>query len=170
MSVMATQITGVLMVYLTVCSGADQRKHQSSAPLAFVRGSHPQCTTRRGCRRPGVKPLSEPMQEYFNRTPGNKHQWNFNRNQYIFIQEYAFEDVCEMAPILSRLIVAQLTIIVSIGSANYYESDGYRQFKPARYYGDVIMSVMASQITSLTIAYSTVFQAQIKENIKAPGQ
>ena len=27
-------------VYWTVCSGADQRKHQSSASLAFVRGIH----------------------------------------------------------------------------------------------------------------------------------
>ena len=30
------------------------------------------------------------------------------------------------------------------------------------------MGTMASQITSLTIVYSTVIQAQIKENIKAP--
>ena len=30
------------------------------------------------------------------------------------------------------------------------------------------MSAMASQKTSLTIVYSTVIQAQIKENIKAP--
>ena len=30
------------------------------------------------------------------------------------------------------------------------------------------MSAMASHITSLTIVYSTVIQAQIKENIKAP--
>ena len=30
------------------------------------------------------------------------------------------------------------------------------------------MSVMASQITSLTIVYSTFIQAQIKENIKVP--
>ena len=37
MSVMASQITCVSIVYLTVCSGADQRKHQSSASLAFVR-------------------------------------------------------------------------------------------------------------------------------------
>ena len=36
MSAMAYQITGVLIVYSTVCS--DQRKHQSSASLAFVRG------------------------------------------------------------------------------------------------------------------------------------
>ena len=38
MSAMASQITGVLIVYSTVCSGADQRKHQSSASVAFVRG------------------------------------------------------------------------------------------------------------------------------------
>ena len=30
------------------------------------------------------------------------------------------------------------------------------------------MGTMSSQITSLTIVYSTVIQAQIKENIKAP--
>ena len=36
----ASQITSVSTVYSTVCSGADQRKHQSLAPLAFVRGIH----------------------------------------------------------------------------------------------------------------------------------
>ena len=40
MSVMASQITSVSLVYLAVCSGSDQRKHQSSASLAFVRGIH----------------------------------------------------------------------------------------------------------------------------------
>ena len=34
MSAMASQITGVSFVYSTVDSGADQRKHQSSASLA----------------------------------------------------------------------------------------------------------------------------------------
>ena len=38
MSAMASQITSVSIVYLTVYSGADQRKHQSSASLAIVRG------------------------------------------------------------------------------------------------------------------------------------
>ena len=38
MSAMASQITGVLSADSTVCSGANQRKHQSSASLAFVRG------------------------------------------------------------------------------------------------------------------------------------
>ena len=37
---MASQITGLTIVYSTVYSGTDQRKHQSSASLAFVRGIH----------------------------------------------------------------------------------------------------------------------------------
>ena len=40
MSVMASRITGLTIVYSSVYSGADQRKHQSSASLAFVRGIH----------------------------------------------------------------------------------------------------------------------------------
>ena len=36
-SAMTSQITSVSIVYSNICSGADQRKHQSSAPLAFVR-------------------------------------------------------------------------------------------------------------------------------------
>ena len=35
---MASQITSLTIVYSTACSGADQRKHQSSASLAFVQG------------------------------------------------------------------------------------------------------------------------------------
>ena len=40
MSTMASQITSLAIVYSTVYSGADQRKHQSSVSLAFVRGIH----------------------------------------------------------------------------------------------------------------------------------
>ena len=40
MSMMASQITSFLIVCSTVCSGTDQRKHQSSASLAFVWGIH----------------------------------------------------------------------------------------------------------------------------------
>ena len=38
MSTMASQNTSLTIVYSTIYSGADQRKHQSSASLAFVRG------------------------------------------------------------------------------------------------------------------------------------
>ena len=40
MDSMASQITSLTIVYSAVYSGADQRKHQSSASLAFVRGIH----------------------------------------------------------------------------------------------------------------------------------
>ena len=40
MTTMASQITSITVVYSRVYSDADQRKHQSSAPLAFVWGTH----------------------------------------------------------------------------------------------------------------------------------
>ena len=40
MSVEASQITSLTIVYSALYSGADQRKHQSSASLAFVLGIH----------------------------------------------------------------------------------------------------------------------------------
>ena len=40
MGAMVYQITNPTIVYSTVYSGADQRKHQSSASLPFVRGIH----------------------------------------------------------------------------------------------------------------------------------
>ena len=52
MGAMTSQITGGLTVCSTVCSGADQRKHQSSASLAFVTGIH---------RWPEVSPHKGPI-------------------------------------------------------------------------------------------------------------
>ena len=40
MTAMTSQITSLTIVYSIFCSDADQRKHQSSASLAFVRGIH----------------------------------------------------------------------------------------------------------------------------------
>ena len=40
MATIAPQITSLTVVYSIVYLGADQRKHQSSASLAFVRGIH----------------------------------------------------------------------------------------------------------------------------------
>ena len=37
---MASLITSITIVYSTVYSGVDHRKHQSSASLVFVRGIH----------------------------------------------------------------------------------------------------------------------------------
>ena len=52
MTTMASQITSLTVVYLTVYSDADQRKHQSSASLTFVRGIH---------RGPVNSPHKEPV-------------------------------------------------------------------------------------------------------------
>ena len=40
MGAMASETTSLTIVYSTVFSGTDQRKHQSSASLAFLRGIH----------------------------------------------------------------------------------------------------------------------------------
>ena len=47
MGAVASQITSLTIVYSTVDSDADQRKHQSSASLAFVRGNHKWPVTRK---------------------------------------------------------------------------------------------------------------------------
>ena len=52
MNTIASLITSLTIVYLTVDSGTDQRKHQSSASLAFVRGIH---------RRPVNSPHKGPV-------------------------------------------------------------------------------------------------------------
>ena len=41
MGAIASQTTSLMIVYSIVCADADQRKHQSSASLAFVRGIIP---------------------------------------------------------------------------------------------------------------------------------
>ena len=56
MGAMASQITSLTIVYSTVYSGADQRKLQSSASLAFVRGIH-----RRPVKSPHKWPVTQKM-------------------------------------------------------------------------------------------------------------
>ena len=56
MNTIASQITSLTIVYLTVNSGTDQTKHQSSASLAFVRGIH-----RRPVNSPHKGPVTRKM-------------------------------------------------------------------------------------------------------------
>ena len=56
MGSMAFQITSLAIVYSAVYLGADQRKHQSSASLAFVKGIH-----RRSVNSPHKGPLTRKM-------------------------------------------------------------------------------------------------------------
>ena len=56
MTTMASQITSLTIVYSTVYSDADQRKHESSASLAFVWGIH-----RRPVNSPHKRPVTRKM-------------------------------------------------------------------------------------------------------------
>ena len=56
MDTIASQITSLIIVYSTVYSGADQRKHQSSASLDFVWGIH-----RRPVNSPHKWPVTQKM-------------------------------------------------------------------------------------------------------------
>ena len=59
MGSMASQITSLNIVYLAVYSGADQRKLQSSASLAFVWGIH-----RRPVNSPHKWPVARKMSPF----------------------------------------------------------------------------------------------------------
>ena len=76
MAANASQITSLAIVYSTVYSDADQRKHQSFTLLAFVRGIH-------------RWPVNSP------------HKWPVTRKMFPF-DDVIMESVCQMAPILYR--------------------------------------------------------------------
>ena len=60
------------------------------------------------------------------------------------------------------------TLSITLMGANLSEIVIEVQQASVKHYNDVIMSPLASPITSLTIVYSIVIQAQIEEKIKAP--
>ena len=88
MGMIASQITSLTIVYTTVYSGADQRKHQSSASLAFVQGIH-----RRPVNFPHKWPVTRKMFPFddviVNTSRPNNIGWvgsNFNENSpYMYV-------------------------------------------------------------------------------------
>ena len=76
MTMLASQITSLMVVYSIVYSGVNQRKHQSSASLAFVREIH--------------------------RGPGNfPHKWLVTRKMFLFddvIMEWASRLIHKQTP------------------------------------------------------------------------
>ena len=70
MGAMTPQITGVSIVYSTVCSGAYQRKHQSSASLAFERGIH-----RSSVNSPHKGPVTENVSIWWRHHDGIASAW-----------------------------------------------------------------------------------------------
>ena len=142
MGAMASQITSLTIVYSTVYSDADQRKHQGSASLAFVWGR-----------------------------PVNSHKWPVTRKMFPFddvIMSY-LDNSCIINHIYCFRWFACSNINSGISEAAA-EIRHWLLITPSGvcHYNDVIMGAMASQITSLTIVTQPFIQTQIKENIKAP--
>ena len=126
MGTIASQITSLAIVFSTVYLDADQRKHQGSASLAFVRGIH---------RRPVNSP----------------HKWPVTRKMF------PFDDVIMF---LTR-IIQYIWDTVDTPSTNLEPRENsfgaLAKCSETPHYTDVIMGAIASQITSLTIVYSTVY-------------
>ena len=89
MSAVASQITGVSIVCSTVGSGANQRKHQSSASLAFVRGIH-----RWPLNSPHKRPLTRKM---FSFDDAIMHRMNPPHSDLIYTTKKAQQNHTQLA-------------------------------------------------------------------------
>ena len=118
MSARASQITSLSIVYSTVYSGADQRKHQSSASLAFVRGIH-----RWSVHSPHKRQVTWIIVSIW---------WHHHASFFSYR-------------------------VASLPSQCLYVYPIGRLWNVAIHYDDVIMTMLASQITSLTVVYSIVY-------------
>ena len=95
MIVIASQITTFTIVFSTVYSDADQRKHQSSASLAFVQGIH------RG-------PVNSP------------HKWPVTRKMFPFGDVIMLSCVFMQASFFTNLILISLCMLLE--SLDYWSA------------------------------------------------
>ena len=146
------------------CASVTWRRHQMetfSALLAICAGNSPvlwwlETPVRplwRHCNETGLRwwrlAVSSPTHPnhcwgFVNCTLKDKYQWDLKQSRIIFIRANAFDNV-KMAAIWSW----PPCVLVSHEDGNPWE--------PFTHYNDVILGAMASQITSLTIVYSTVY-------------
>ena len=84
MDSIASQITSLTIVYSAVYSAADQRKHQSSASLAFVRGIHrgPVNSPHKGPVTRKMFPFDDVIMKLYTGT-GYTHTWLYKRCESI---------------------------------------------------------------------------------------
>ena len=134
MGAIASQITSLTIVYSTVYSDVDQRKHQSSASLAFVRGIQ-------------WGPMNSPQQWPVRRKTFPFHdvimwpQWGKTPNTSPVVMGPPFKS--------SIKAVSQ----IGLGLFDWVQSN--HATAPEHYIG-VITSAMASQITGVYIVCSIV--------------
>ena len=93
MGAIASQITSLTIVYSTIYSDTDQRKHQSSASLAFVLGIH-----RGPMNSPHKWPVTRKMFPFddvimFKRFLWENNRWVLHAIKYYKIQPYRSPDI-----------------------------------------------------------------------------
>ena len=137
MSAMASQIASLTIVYLTVYSGANQRKHQSSASLAFVRGIHrwPVNSSHKGPVTRKVFPFDDVIMSSAN------HGWpNDGYSQqtiYCFISYPLW-----LGPLVSTFVTFPnflLIIITKVSTSNYCKiwiMNSHKAFEKSFYFFD----------------------------------
>ena len=92
MGSMAPQIASLTVVYSAVYSGADQRKHQSSASLAFVRGIH-----RGPVNSPHKWPVTRKMFPFDDVIMGTPSGWVFKCWVLLFhLESLSLAEICEI--------------------------------------------------------------------------
>ena len=98
---MASQITSLTIVFSTVYSGADHRKHQISASLAFVRGIHrwPTNSPHKGPVTRKMSPLDDDITVSFNDVPPLPHTFALliALGDYVRISYQSYSKSCEFA-------------------------------------------------------------------------
>ena len=116
------------------------------------------------CRLFGAKPLPESMLPYCQLDLKNKLHWNSNTK--LFIQENSSENVvCEMAAILFRegFVNAPRSAV----NRGPWGQKSRMECRSNAYYSDVIMNTIASQITGVSIVYSTVCSGADQRNYQS---
>ena len=88
MTTMASQLTSLTVVYSIVYSGADQRKHQSSASLAFVWGIHrwPLNSSHKGPVTRKMFPFDDVIMSCWNLTKTIKSKFELRKEQANYIE------------------------------------------------------------------------------------
>ena len=142
MGTIASQITSLTIVYSTVYSDADQRKHQSSASLAFVWGIH-----RVPVKSPHKGPVTRKMFSFDDVIMCTHNKTKHNNTVCIFHGTF-----CGFTPWAHKMRFRDIKFLRIQRKCLILE-----YFVSKITLDDVIMGAMASQITNLTIVYSTVY-------------
>ena len=129
MGVIASQITSLMIVYSTVHSDADQRKHQSSASLAFVRGIHrgPVNSPHKWPVTRKMFPLDDVIMINALGPDTNVHQWTWSSSVHVIYScllsaKPSFEpmiDICELVTEKNQWTLNQERISAYYNAGDY---------------------------------------------------